>query len=422
MTDEIICQELQKVFNTKKYTLRHVFFPHLYIFVSDQFPSLTTFKRMRKQLGFLNTRQQKHTIETISEDLIALHVQFPKPGYFELRKNLSREKNKRVDRIKEWVHLMEPDSAARRLQGQFNRKVFHCTGVNNIWCMDQHDKWKYRFSLCLHHGLDPFTGVIKWMKVWWNNSNPILICKYYLDIMEKTGHGLPLTQNDMGNENGNVAQAQSYLRQWADPSLNGTIQHRWKFNKKNIPSEILWSVFQRTFTFGFEGVLQHGIEQGCSLVFCYLFIPWLQHECDEYVTGNNTHKKRHDQNVARPNGVLILIEQVPERFGAEDFKVAFSAESINEARQLYAPPDHPVLKLVPDTFATLAHGFITDLGNPEVNQNVIWDIYLSLRAKFYDAGIFASQDWEVAASLDNGVNTDPHRPGKADLNLYSLNI
>ncbi|KAK0493647.1 hypothetical protein EDD18DRAFT_1108017 [Armillaria luteobubalina] len=257
---------------------------------------------------------------------------------------------------------MEPDSAARCLQECFNCKVFHCAGVNNIWYMDQHDKWKYRFSLCLHHGLDPFTGVIKWMKVWWNNSNPILICKYYLDVMEKTGYGPLLTQSDMGNKNGNVAWAQN-------PSLNSTIQHHWKFNKKNIPSEILWSVFQRTFTFGFEGVLQHGVEQG-----------WF----------------------------LLTSFKVPERFGAEDFKVAFSAESINEARQLYAPPNHPVLKLVLDTFAKLAHGFIMELGNPEVNQNVIWDIYLSLRAKFYDTGIFASEDWEVAASLDNGVNTNPH--------------
>ncbi|KAK0473927.1 hypothetical protein IW261DRAFT_1552874 [Armillaria novae-zelandiae] len=347
MTDEIICQELQKVLDTKKYTL-----------------SLMPFKRMRKRLGFLNTRQQKHTIEMISEDLTALHVRFPKASYFELRKNLSREKNKRVDRIKEWVHLMELDSAARCLRGRFNCKVFHCAGVNNIWCMDQHDKWKYQFGLCLHHGLDPFTGVIKWMKVWWNNSNPILICKYYLDIVEKTGYGPLLTQSDMGNENGNVAQAQN-------PSLNGTIQHRWKFDKKNIPSEILWSVFQRTFTFGFEGVLQHGVEQG-----------W------------------YDLNIPL---------DVPERFGAEDFKVAFSAESINKARQLYAPPDHPVLKLVPDTFTTLAHGFITDLGNPEVNQNVIWDIYLSLRAKFYDAEPITSDDEVLGEEKDEEDNFDNSR-------------
>ncbi|KAK0482870.1 hypothetical protein EDD18DRAFT_1112504 [Armillaria luteobubalina] len=177
----------------------------------------------------------------------------------------------------------------------------------------------------------------------------------------------------MGNKNSNVAWAQSYLRQWADPSLNGTIQHRWKFDKKNIPSEILWSVSAYQ--------LQSKMHTEFAAVWSFAISLFL---------GFNTN--------------------VPERFGAEDFKVAFSAESINEARQLYAPPDHLVLKLIPDTFATLAHGFIMDLGNPEVNQNVVWDIYLSLRAKFYDTGIFASQDWEVAASLDNGVNTDPHCP------------
>ncbi|KAK0474515.1 hypothetical protein IW261DRAFT_1422820 [Armillaria novae-zelandiae] len=176
----------------------------------------------------------------------------------------------------------------------------------------------------------------------------------------------------MGNKNGNVAQAQSYLRQWADPSLNGTIQDRWKFDKKNIPSEILWSLKEYCNT-----VLS---KDGTIRIFL-----WTRR-------------------------FPLTSFKVPERFGAEDFKVAFSAESINEARQLYAPPDHPVLKIIPDTFATLAHGFIMDLGNLEVNQNVVWDIYLSLRAKFYDAGIFTSQDWEVAASLDNGVNTDPHHP------------
>ncbi len=63
-------------------------------------------------------------------------------------------------------------------------KVFYCAGVNDLWCIDQHDKWKYRFGLCLHACVDPFSGVLKWMKIWWNNSNPVLICKYYLDVIE----------------------------------------------------------------------------------------------------------------------------------------------------------------------------------------------------------------------------------------------
>ncbi len=67
------------------------------------------------------------------------------------------------------------------------RKVFYCAGVNDLWCIDQHDKWKYRFGLCLHACVDPFSGVLKWMKIWWNNSNPVLIGKYYLDVVEANG-------------------------------------------------------------------------------------------------------------------------------------------------------------------------------------------------------------------------------------------
>ncbi len=32
--------------------------------------------------------------------------------------------------------------------------------------------------------------------------------------------------------------------------------------KMNIPSEIVWSVLRVTFSFGYEGLLQHGVDQG----------------------------------------------------------------------------------------------------------------------------------------------------------------
>jgi hypothetical protein len=56
-----------------------------------------------------------------------------------------------------------------------------------MWCVDQHDKWKYKFGLALHVGLDPFAGRYLWMKVYWTNSNPRLILKYYLDVVEELG-------------------------------------------------------------------------------------------------------------------------------------------------------------------------------------------------------------------------------------------
>jgi hypothetical protein len=49
----------------------------------------------------------------------------------------------------------------------------------DIIAIDQHDKWK-RYGLYFHVGMDPFSGRISWLKVWWTNRNPILITSYYI--------------------------------------------------------------------------------------------------------------------------------------------------------------------------------------------------------------------------------------------------
>jgi len=52
--------------------------------------------------------------------------------------------------------------------------------------MDQHDKW-LRFGLWLHLGLEPFSGRLMWLKIWWTNRNPRLITRYYLEAVRKAG-------------------------------------------------------------------------------------------------------------------------------------------------------------------------------------------------------------------------------------------
>ncbi|KAK0457078.1 uncharacterized protein EV420DRAFT_1480952 [Desarmillaria tabescens] len=380
MSDIVMCEELQKVFDTS---------------------NLSSFKRMRKRMGFLSTRQQRHTIETIAEPMEELRECSSSScdHCYALTNMVGRET------IKKWTHANEPALVARRLRKGIVRKVFYCAGVNDLWCFDQHNKWKYRFGLCLHAGVDLFTGVIKWMKIWWNNLNLILICKYYLDVVEDLGYGLLLTQSDVGNENGNVARAHTFLRQWADPELSNTVQHRWMAEKKNIPSEIVWSVLRATFSFGYEGVLQFGVEEGWydpkvpleALVFHYIFIPWLQHELDKYVLKNNTTKKRHNRKVARPNGIPLLIEQAPEQFDAQDYK------SIS---------DHPVLELVPESFRRCAEVFMNELGNPEIRQDCVWDIYLGLLGKFREHNIITVDEWDffVDNNYDEETPEDVNNP------------
>ncbi len=52
--------------------------------------------------------------------------------------------------------------------------------------MDQHDKWK-KYGLRLHVCLEPVSGRVMWLKIWWTNSNPRIVLKYFLDIVRDLG-------------------------------------------------------------------------------------------------------------------------------------------------------------------------------------------------------------------------------------------
>jgi hypothetical protein len=68
-----------------------------------------------------------------------------------------------------------------------------------------------------------------------------------------------ITQSDLGTENTGIANAQTLLRQLHDPSLHGTLQHRWKREKKNVKPEITWSQTRKRWSPGFEYYLNEGI-------------------------------------------------------------------------------------------------------------------------------------------------------------------
>ena len=151
--------------------------------------------------------------------------------------------------------------------------------MNDIWAVDQHDKWKYKFGLAFHLGTEPVTGRLLWLKVWWTNSNPRLILSYYLEAVSEAGGVSQLlrqfllkltdnalvipmiTQSDPGTENYGIANGHTFLRQWHDPNLTGTLQHRWMRQKKNVVPEIRWSQMRRRWSPGFENVLDHGLNE-----------------------------------------------------------------------------------------------------------------------------------------------------------------
>ncbi|CAK5277789.1 unnamed protein product [Mycena citricolor] len=351
---------------------------------------IRTFRKIRERLGFVRTRKQGHTVESIRPHIIKLRVTYPKAGGREMVNLLKFEERILVSRpvVMQYFHLYEAHQVRERRRGHFRRKRFWAAGANDLWAMDQHDKWKYKFGLALHSGIDPFLGLIHWMNIWWNNSNPRLILKYYLDVIERLGFMPLVMQSDPGNENTAVANGHTLIRHHQDPNLRGKLQHRWMREKKNVTSEITWSQMRRRFTPGFENLLDVGIHEGWydphilleALVFRWVFIPWLQAELDAYQHRINNTRKRHDRNKILPNGVPMHMFEYPEDYAILDFKIK-------------------IFELVPPDFNILISGFYSNIGSPSVDRESCWDIYLLLLSKFreldqiHDVDLSADEKW-----------------------------
>ncbi|KAG2344574.1 hypothetical protein BDR05DRAFT_947268 [Suillus weaverae] len=318
-TDRKIVENLQNHFDTSRYGLGY-----------------TKFREIHNDMGLLHTCQQNHTIESIHEAMIELRKAYPNAGAWEMVILLFHEKEMSVSR---------------------NLVISYCIAY-------EADLW-LRFGLGLHTGVEPFSGRIMWIRVWHSNRNPQLILTYYLEIIQKLGYILMVTQSDPGTENYGIANAHTMLRQMYDPALQGTLQHCWMRTKKNVKPEITWSQLQRWFTPGFETLLDEGVQSGWydsdntlqvsafSMIFRWVFIPWLQCELDRYQDRVNNTLKRPDRNKVLPHGVPNLIYKSPEDFGALDFKVTVKQDDIAHVRSLYVNPDHPHSVKVPAVVRSL---------------------------------------------------------------------
>ncbi|KAF8996698.1 hypothetical protein BDQ17DRAFT_1249445 [Cyathus striatus] len=347
---------------------------------------LTKFIEMREKMGLFRTRKQNHDVESIRPAMIRLRTQYPQAGAREMVSLLFHEESMAVSRriVTSYFALYEPELVQQRRAQRLRRKRWWAAGVNDIIAVDQHDKWKYKFGLGLHTGIDPFAGKIHWLKVWHTNSNPKLILSYYLETIENLGSMPLVTQSDPGSENFGLANGHTFLRHYHDPALQGTLQHRWMHSKKNVKPEITWSQLRRRFTPGFEDILERGINEDFyhpdhtieAMVFRWVFIPWLQSELDGYKDRVNNTAKRADRNKVLPHGVPNDIFENPNEYGVLDFKIPVKIEAIQEARTLFSPPTDPVFELVPNTFSNLTQNIYLRHGSPIITRNNVWDVYL----------------------------------------------
>ncbi|KIO00307.1 hypothetical protein M404DRAFT_153118 [Pisolithus tinctorius Marx 270] len=370
LTDRQIVAELCKVIDTNEYGI-----------------GLTKFIVVCKQMGLIRTHEQGHTADSIQDVMVELRAMYPNAGAREMISLLHHERNMSVSRsvIREYFATYEPHLIHHRKARCLQHHHFWAAGVNDIWAVDQHDKWN-KFGLALHTGIELFSGKILWIRVWHSNRNPQLILTYYLDVVEELGFIPLVTQSDPGSENFGIANAQTMLRQWHDPALEGTLQHRWMCSRKNIKPEIMWSQLRRHFTPGFESLLEYGVHQGWydidntlqCMIFQWIFIPWLQEELNGYRERVNYTMKRHDCHKVLPHGVPKLMFRSPQDYGAIDFKFMVDKATLTHVRELYLNTGHPVFDLVPRPLNGHIEECYHRLGRPAITRSSVWDVYLDL--------------------------------------------
>ncbi|KAG1878436.1 hypothetical protein C8R48DRAFT_590533, partial [Suillus tomentosus] len=122
-------------------------------------------------------RGQAHTITSIGPAIERVRARFPKQGLHDMRLTLMHEEKMIVSRklILRYMNLHHPQDIQARKSRHLKRSIYWTAGVNDIWVFDQHDKWR-RFQLYLHVAIEPFLGRVLWLKIWWTNRNPRLIC------------------------------------------------------------------------------------------------------------------------------------------------------------------------------------------------------------------------------------------------------
>ncbi|KAF8164350.1 hypothetical protein K438DRAFT_1775507 [Mycena galopus ATCC 62051] len=190
-----------------------------------------------------------------------------------------------------------------------------------------------------------------------------------MEIQIRFGSTFLHRSSDPGTENYGLANGHTLLRHLHDPSLEGTLQHRWMVKKRNVMPEIGWSQLRHRFTPGFEDILDVGVNKGwynsdilLEALFRYVFIPWLQHELLHTVTESTIQ-----QSVWTGTKFFLMeFRKISTNIRVTMIKVR--PDAIDTVRNLYAPKDHEMC---------------AEIGEPPVTRQSCWDIYLQLLNCFH---------------------------------------
>lgn len=132
-----------------------------------------------------------------------------------------------------YFRKFEPHLVRQHKANHLHCCCFWAVGVNDIWAVDQHDKW-LQFGLALHTGIEPFSGQILWLKVWHLNHNPQLVLSYYLETIENLGckyiyYSLYHAQTDIqfDSHSYDYSEWPQHQEFWNCECTDNVVSHEW---------------------------------------------------------------------------------------------------------------------------------------------------------------------------------------------------
>ena len=126
---------------------------------------------------------------------------------------------------------------------QFQRRQFHCPGLNYIWHADGFDQLK-PFGFGIHGCIDGYSRRKMWLKVSHSNDSPAIIVSYFVQCISSLKICPTIPRTDCGTENGQMSATQMLLRKQHDDPRAGS-SHRYGTSIANQGIESWLSKFRR---------------------------------------------------------------------------------------------------------------------------------------------------------------------------------
>ena len=92
-----------------------------------------------------------------------------------------------------------------------HRREYVSRGPNFVWHVDSYDKLR-PYGICINGAIDGFSRKMLWLNAYHTNSDPAVVCGYFMETVRALDGCPRIVRADMGTENSRIRDCQRFLR------------------------------------------------------------------------------------------------------------------------------------------------------------------------------------------------------------------